>query len=39
MYYDKEWDKEPAKDSPQDIDECKNYTNEKLEQIKKIAKE
>jgi 20S proteasome alpha/beta subunit len=39
LYYDKEWDKEPAKDSPQDIQDCKNYTNEKLEQFKMFAKE
>lgn len=39
LYYDKEWDKEPAKDSPQDIVDCKKYTDEKLEHFKKIANE
>ena len=34
LYYDQEWDKEPAKDSPQDIEDCKNYANERLEQIR-----
>jgi hypothetical protein len=39
MYYDKEWDREPAKDSPQDIEDCKKYTEERLEQIKNMTRE
>ena len=42
LYYDQEWDKEPTKDSPQDIEDCKNYANERLEQIRqppRIVKE
>lgn len=35
LYYDQEWDKEPARDTPKDIEDCKNYANEKLEQLKR----
>ena len=34
LYYDQEWDKEPAKESPQDIEDCKNYTDKKLKRFR-----
>jgi 20S proteasome alpha/beta subunit len=34
LHYNAEWDKRPTKDSPQDIEECKNYVNHKLGQFR-----
>jgi len=36
LHYNAEWDKRPATDSPQDIEECKKYVNQRLVRFKQV---